>query len=90
MKTYHLGLCAIERSNSRETCKIFITRHRCHFVLYFDTISNNYLNIYFQDMKTTFMDLLSEILGDRFTTATEENLHLLYDFVLTEGKKCIS
>ena len=47
-------------------------------------------NIYFQDMKTTFMDLLSEILGDRFTTATEENLHLLYDFVLTEGKKCNS
>lgn len=42
------------------------------------------------DMKTTFMDLLSEILGDRFTTATEENLHLLYDFVLTEGKKCNS
>jgi hypothetical protein len=41
-------------------------------------------------MKTTFMDLLSEILGDRFTTATEENLHLLYDFVLTEGKKCNS
>ncbi|XP_063426638.1 hemoglobin subunit alpha-D-like [Mytilus trossulus] len=40
-------------------------------------------------MDPTFMGLLSEILGDRYTETTEENFRLLYDFVLSEGAKCI-
>lgn len=40
-----------------------------------------------KDMKPTFMELISETLGDRFTSTTAENFHLLYGFILSEGEK---
>ncbi|XP_021370612.1 uncharacterized protein LOC110461474 [Mizuhopecten yessoensis] len=42
-----------------------------------------------KDMKVTFLELVGDTLGDRWTDATKENFTLLYDFILEEYAKAL-